>query len=85
MTTKDRIKLNGIILVLILVGFVIAREILKDKLIAQSQRSLPQGTICFEERVIRDGVPGQVALRPDGRWLFRTYGSTVFVPVQETR
>lgn len=85
MKTSDKIKLGAIIFVLILVGLVIARAVLSDMLVSQSRQQLPQGTICFEERVTRDGVSGQVALSPDGRWLFRAHGSTVFSPVQGVR
>lgn len=85
MTTSDKVKLGAVIFVLIMALFAITRVLLSDMLVSQSRQQLPQGTICFEERVTRDGVSGQVALSPDGRWLFRAHGSTVFSPVQGVR
>lgn len=71
---------------LLLVGFLaIMRECRNDRALIQAQKNLPAGAVVFKGRTSREGVPGDVALCPDGRWLFRAHNSVVFVPVQELR
>ena len=47
-----------------------------------ADKTLPKGTIVFHEYVAQDGIAGEAAMLPNGKWLFRPANSSTFQEVR---
>lgn len=63
-------------------GFLLHLTLHDAKVRDSAAHALPKGTIVFRQYAAQDGVKGDAAVLPNGKWLFRPAGSTTYQEVQ---